>query len=516
MLHLWVIALFMSIIWRDMVDRPLAAGLLTPLEVTLAVIGPMAGICAVMWIVAARAANRMDATGSAGAIRTAEVALSVTRWAAVIVHAVGVIALGWLDVVRRETGDIVILDELLSMGPALAVFVVGWWSVYPIDQRLREATIFRSLHAESPEQAFYPVPSRWQFVLMHVRHQLLLTLAPLVLIGTWTETSHWVMRGLGRWARTEAGTGGHDGLSGQIARTLASGPTLAVVATSLQLLGVLCVFILAPVVMRFVWNTSRLPQGELRDRLLEMCRRQGIRVRNILVWRTHGTMMNGAVMGLIAPARYILLTDVLIDSMPTPELEAVMAHELAHVRHRHIIWLGLSLMVSVGVAAAIIGLAASLLGVGASLLSSDAMELGVTAIALALGMVCFGYISRRFEWQADAFAACCLSVPLLPPPDQAQSPVPTIVTQAGAATMIRALDRVGRLNHIPPDKPSWRHGSIKVRHERLASIAGLPVASLPIDRAVRRIKWTVGLIASGGVVLMLWDLIEVLLGGRVI
>ncbi|MBC7773759.1 MAG: M48 family metalloprotease, partial [Pyrinomonadaceae bacterium] len=388
MLHLWVIALFMSIIWRDMAGRPLAGHLLAPGEVTWVVLAPMLAISLAMWTVATRCARRIDATGSPHAIRMAETALSVSRWAAVIVFAAGVIVLGWLDVVRGVTGDLVIVDELLAMSPALAVFIVGWWSVYPIDQRLREATIFRSLHAGEPEQSFYPGPTRSQFVLMHVRHQLLLTLAPLVLIGIWTETSHWLLHHVHSWARGPAGDAHQGSLIAGLATRLARNENMAIIAMTMQLLGVLTVFILAPLVLRFVWNTSVLPPGELRDRLLIMCRTHRIRVRNILIWRTHGTMMNGAVMGLIAPARYILLTDVLIDSMPTAELEAVMAHELAHVRHQHIIWLALSLMVSVGIAAALIGLAISLSGVGSSIISSDVAGLLITALALGVGL-CF-------------------------------------------------------------------------------------------------------------------------------
>ena len=50
-------------------------------------------------------------------------------------------------------------------------------------------------------------------------------------------------------------------------------------------------------------------------------------------------MINGAVMGAITPVRYILLTDALLETLPRERVEAVMAHELAHVRRHHIFWL---------------------------------------------------------------------------------------------------------------------------------------------------------------------------------
>lgn len=60
----------------------------------------------------------------------------------------------------------------------------------------------------------------------------------------------------------------------------------------------LCVMAVSPLLMRFVWDAVPLGPGRLRDRLMAICERAGVRVRGLLVWRTHGTMLNGVAMGL--------------------------------------------------------------------------------------------------------------------------------------------------------------------------------------------------------------------------
>jgi hypothetical protein len=49
---------------------------------------------------------------------------------------------------------------------------------------------------------------------------------------------------------------------------------------------------------------------------------------------------------------------------------------------------------------------------------------------------------------------------------------------------------VALLNHVPPDRPSWRHGSIRWRQEYLLGLAGAPHARLPIDRTIDLLKWS--------------------------
>jgi hypothetical protein len=106
---------------------------------------------------------------------------------------------------------------------------------------------------------------------------------------------------------------------------------------------------------------------------------------------------------------------------------------------------------------------------------------GDLALGVATGAIAFlglGWISRRFERQADAFAAAELS----------RRSGSGVVDFAAVGIAASALDRVAELAHVDPRRPSWRHGSIRRRQANLKAIAGLPLERLPIDRTVFRIK----------------------------
>jgi STE24 endopeptidase len=230
-------------------------------------------------------------------------------------------------------------------------------------------------------------------------------------------------------------------------------------------------------------------------------------VRDLLVWRTHGTMINGAVIGLVGPLRYILLTDALLEHLPTRQVEAVMAHEVGHARHRHMPWLAMSMMVGISVSAMFLVLVVS---VGLEMLDRSgrgevAMQLGGSVLvepavavgSLILGLGWFGFVSRRFEWQADVFAVQQLS---RTPPARDDGPtlwddvgeggpgLGTRVTPEAVAAMNGALEAVADLNHLSRERPSWRHGSIAYRQRRLRAMVDQPLDQARIDRTVRWLK----------------------------
>jgi len=81
---------------------------------------------------------------------------------------------------------------------------------------------------------------------------------------------------------------------------------------------------------------------------------------------------------------------------------------------------------------------------------------------------------------------------------------PPRITAEAAGVMQSALDTIARLNSIAPTRPSWRHGSIAWRRAFLDSIVGRPVANLPIDVLVRRLKILAALILVVAAILGLW------------
>ena len=96
-----------------------------------------------------------------------------------LLHAFAVLGLGWLNVVRSMIGDVILLDELLAMLPALACLFGTWWVQYPMEQRVREALIIRRLDEGRP---IYPMPSPQRYVWRQAQLQLFLLLVPILII----------------------------------------------------------------------------------------------------------------------------------------------------------------------------------------------------------------------------------------------------------------------------------------------------------------------------------------------
>jgi hypothetical protein len=120
----------------------------------------------------------------------------------------------------------------------------------------------------------------------------------------------------------------------------------------------------------------------------------------------------------------------------------------------------------------------------------------VTA-TLAGSLLWFGWVSRRFEWQADAFAAGDLARA----GGEAES---GRVTAEAAGRVMEALGLVAAYNGLAPTRFMWRHGSIRTRQRRLRELVGVPMAGLPIDREVARIKavTVLGLVAAACIVVV--------------
>jgi Zn-dependent protease with chaperone function len=381
------------------------------------------------------------------------------RIAAIVLYANDVYS-GLLLAIREHLGDMVLLDELCLMLPTLGLIAFGWWCYYPIDRRLREATLLARIDSG---QVIYPIWTRGQYMLAQLRHQMALVLVPLLALLAWVEALMFYLP-----------------------------DHLAPWSPAFMLGGAAVVFLLSPLMIRHIWDTTPLPAGELRDMLTSMCRTHRVGVHELLLWRTYGGVINAAVMGIVAPLRYILLTDALLDMMPLKQVEAVMAHELAHVRKHHMFWL-------IVVAGATSGLLQLGLMVGVSMIEPpqpptgdpviiasmvDALlgdprvveALAATA-AIAGWVVTFGWVSRRFERQADSFAVAHLA-----------RESGNVVDEQAVHVMVGALGHVASLNHIPAARRSWRHGSIAWRQDYLRSLVGCRVDRLPIDRQVVAIK----------------------------
>jgi STE24 endopeptidase len=96
---------------------------------------------------------------------------------------------------------------------------------------------------------------------------------------------------------------------------------------------------LAPVVLfPIFYKFEPLEHEELKRRLIVLSERAGTRVRGVYKWHLSekSKKANAALTGLGATRR-IILADTLLDNYSDDEIEAVLAHELGHHVHRHIL-----------------------------------------------------------------------------------------------------------------------------------------------------------------------------------
>ena len=96
---------------------------------------------------------------------------------------------------------------------------------------------------------------------------------------------------------------------------------------------------LAPVVLfPIFYKFEPLDNEDLRRRLVVLSERAGTRVRGVYRWKLSekSKKANAALTGMGATRR-IILADTLLDNYTPEEIEAVLAHELGHHVHRHIL-----------------------------------------------------------------------------------------------------------------------------------------------------------------------------------
>ncbi len=250
------------------------------------------------------------------------------------------------------------------------------------------------------------------------------------------------------------------------------------------ILGVIsvCILAAAPSMLRHIWATEPLPPGPLRDRFVAICGRIGLRYREILLWHTHGMAINAAVMGFIAPWRYILVSDALLETMTEEEIEAVFSHEAGHVRHWHLQFFVLFALLSMYIAG---GMLEVLWRLG--LHDLGLLQLIALAVLLLSWLFGFGWLSRRFERQADLFGVRCVA----PEVKKCLDWCPVHGKQTGPGLCVTAANVFGRtlakiadLNGIPRDAPSWRHGTIESRCQLIERFAVDPLALRKFDRRV--------------------------------
>jgi len=172
--------------------------------------------------------------------------------------------------------------------------------------------------------------------------------------------------------------------------------------------------VLAPALILPLFNKfSPLSEGPLKERLLALARRVGFAAHSIEVMDgSRRSRHSNAFFTGLGRFRKIVLFDTLIEQLNDEELEAVLAHEIGHFKLRHVLKIMAGSMAGILVAFWIIArLAGQPSFYHAFGFEPGTIEPALLLFSLLSGPVLFWfspvlhYWSRRYEYQADAFAA---------------------------------------------------------------------------------------------------------------
>ena len=267
----------------------------------------------------------------------------------------------------------------------------------------------------------------------------------------------------------------------------------------------LCLAIIFPVLVTRMWGCTPMPAGTVRSRIEDFCQRQRVGYAEILLWPLHeGQALTAGVMGIITPFRYLLVTPALLSTLSPEEIEAVMAHELGHVKKRHL-QLFLLLFLGFGILAQLSSYPILYLLTNSDLFyhmihlankePSNTLAFASTVPLFILMVVYFRYIlgffMRNFERQADLYA---------------------LQTMRGSSALVRVFEKIAWLSGEIRDLPSWHHFGIGERIDFLKRCDLAPEQIKLHDRKVHGALLLYAVVLLGAAV-TLWKMPENILEG---
>lgn len=236
--------------------------------------------------------------------------------------------------------------------------------------------------------------------------------------------------------------------------------------------------IFAPVLIQRFWRCRPLGPGEHRSRIEALCRKANVRYADIVYWPIFGgRVITAGVMGLVARFRYILVTDALINMLTSDEVDQVIAHEIGHVKHKHLLLYLLFFIGFIQVSDAAFSIAyyffyftkPVILFTFTFGINNDKTFLFFSYAILIIVIILyfrylFGFFIRNFERQADLYV---------------------FKLYASAQPLISTFKKIVFSSGQPADKPNWHHFSIQQRIDYLYQCERSPSSIARHSRKVR-------------------------------
>jgi Zn-dependent protease with chaperone function len=253
------------------------------------------------------------------------------------------------------------------------------------------------------------------------------------------------------------------------------------------LIFLIIIVIAAPFMIQKFWRCKPLEPGEHRQRIENLCKKAGITCADILYWPIFGgKMITAGVMGLIKKFRYILVTPSLLRLLEPEEIDAVIAHEIGHVKRKHLIFYLLFFASFMLMAMVIFDMVQWLListepfywVLGKTGFDPQRFISAVSLIFLIFALVIyfrfiFGFYMRNFERQADIFVFTLFE---------------------SAKPLISTLEKIVTTSGQSADRPNWHHFSIK---ERIDYLKKCEYDRKWVDKHHRKVKRSIGIFLAG-------------------
>jgi Zn-dependent protease with chaperone function len=216
------------------------------------------------------------------------------------------------------------------------------------------------------------------------------------------------------------------------------------------------VAVAGPVMIKTFWRCQPMDPGRQRDRIERLCQRAGMAYKDILYWPLFGgKMITAGVMGLIRHFRYILVTPSLLSLLAPEEIDAVIGHEIGHIKKKHLLfyllffagyivlsYVTFDVTVYATVLAEPVWRLVHRSGANPGMVTSMVFSAMIICVFLVYFRFVFGFFMRNFERQADAYVFTLFD---------------------SAAPLMATFYKISMTSGQPADRPNWHHFSIRER-----------------------------------------------------
>ncbi len=245
--------------------------------------------------------------------------------------------------------------------------------------------------------------------------------------------------------------------------------------------------IIGPALIQKFWRCTPLEAGYYRSRIENLCQRAGLSYANILYWPIFGgKMITAGVMGLIRKFRYILVTSSLLRLLEPDEVDAVIAHEIGHIKKNHLLFylvffVGFMILSYVSFDIMIFAIIytkpvfwfISKTGLSQTTVVTGIHSIVIICVFLIYFRFIFGFFMRNFERQADTYVYALF-----------ESAMPLITT----------LEKIAATSGQSADRPNWHHFSIR---QRIDYLRKCEADSSWIERHNRKVNLIIGTYLAG-------------------